>query len=155
MPHIYQDAVKALQETLKVRDSKRALIVMDNKYDFTFKCQDLKEAIPDHDFVSFRDKVALKKWLESSNDSHHLVLELPGWNTEVSGMEFKSMILLSSVCLKCNFEYRDSRILTRAKASLVIARYQNETCDCTHSWGSNVDPRFRFKVEQKMLERKI
>ena len=82
--------------------------------------------------------------------NHHLVLEgFDGWNTEVSGMEFKSMILLSSVCLKCNFEYRDSRILTRAKASLVIARYQNETCDCTHSDSWPSDPRLRFKVEQK------
>ena len=34
----------------------------------------------------------------------------------------------------------------------MIARYQNETCDCTHSDSWPSDPRLRFKVEQKKLE---
>ena len=32
----------------------------------------LKEAIPDHDFVNFKNKEELKKWLESSKMNHHL-----------------------------------------------------------------------------------
>ena len=155
MPHIYQDPIKALQETLKVHDSKRTFIVLD-KY-IGLEMSSLKEAIPEHDFVTFEDKEALKKWLESTNMNHHLVLQgFDVWNTQVSGMEFKNMLFLYSVCLKCNFGYKDARILTRAKASLVIARYQNENCNCTNCtqyWASS-NPRFRFKIEQKMQETK-
>ena len=89
----------------------------------------LKEAIPDHDFVNFKNKEGLKKWLASSNVNQHLVLkDFRGYNSEVSGMEFQSMIYLSSICLKCGNEDKNSGLITRAKASLLLARYEKQNC---------------------------
>ena len=95
----------------------------------------LKEAIPDHDFVNFKNKEELKKWLESSNINQHLVLQdyldtykSFGYNSKVSGMEFQSMIYLSSICLKCGVEFKSSCAITRAKASLLLAKYERQNC---------------------------
>ena len=113
----------------------------------------LKEAIPDHDFVNFKNKEELKKWLESSNMSRqHLVFLQDKYyeNSEVSGMEFQSMIYLSPICLKCGDEYKNSSIITRAKASLLLARYERQNCgdDCKNK----SYPNLKWNKESKKWE---
>ena len=92
----------------------------------------LKEAIPDHDFFNFKNKEELKNWLESRsmNQQHLVSQEYISSNilSEVSGMEFQSMIYLSRICLRCGHETKASSVITRAKASLLLARFANQNC---------------------------
>ena len=126
MSFIYSDPIKALQEAFKGQDYKNSFIFMEKE---GLEMSDLKEAIPGHDFVNFQNKEGLKKWLKASNMNQHLVLEDGNlYNSEVDGMEFQSMIYLSSICLKCGFEYKNSSVITRAKASLLLARYEKQNC---------------------------
>ena len=130
MPLVYPNPIKALEEIFRVHNFRKTFIVVD--YNFSdrttsFEMSTLKEAIPDHDFVSFRNKEAREEWFESNNMNQHLVLN--GYkldDPEVSGMEFQSMIYLSSTCSKCGFAYKDSRIVTRAKASLHLTKYEKD-----------------------------
>ena len=99
-------------------------------------------------FFYFKDKEGLKKWLESSNINQHLVLQDSNfYNSEVSGMEFQSMIYLSSICLKCGFEFKDSSLITRAKASLLLARYERQNCCKNKSY-----PNLKWNKESKKWE---
>ena len=92
--------------------------------------KNLRCQLPGHDFVNFQNKEDLKNWLQSSNMNQHLVSQdYIGYNPEVSGMEFQSMIHLHSICLKCEHELdRYSSLITRAKASLLLARYEKQNC---------------------------
>ena len=129
LPLIYPNEIKTLREAMKYQKHKRNFIFVKNG---NLEMSTLKNALPDNNFVSFKDEEALKNWLESSNtneSNQHLVLtDSYSYNTEVSGMEFPSMIYLSSICLKCGYEDIGSSIITRAKASLVIARYEKQNC---------------------------
>merc|ERR1711860_482285 len=69
MPLIYPNPIKALQEAFKVHHSKKNFISI---YRGELKMSTLKEAIPDHDFVNFKNKEDLKKCLELSNMDQHL-----------------------------------------------------------------------------------
>ena len=61
--------------------------------------------------------------------NQHLVLQdYNDYDSVVSGMEFQSMIYLSSICLKCGDEDKHSSVITRAKASLLLARYERQNC---------------------------
>ena len=135
MPLVYPNPIKALEEIFKVHNFKKTFIVVDKSFEMTT----LKETIPGHDFVSFRNKEAREDWFESNNMNQHLVLN--GYkldDPEVSGMEFQSMIYLSSTCSKCGFAYKDSRIVTRAKASLHLTKYEKDEfstpCPGNPSW---------------------
>ena len=135
IPFIYPDQIKALQVVFKEQNPKNTFIYMGNNYlesdDAVMSA--LKEAIPDQDFISFNDKRGLKNWLHSSNMNQHLVLHLLSqWNSvfsEISGMEFPSMIYLYPTCLKCGYGQKLSSFITRAKASLIIARYETQICN--------------------------
>ena len=70
MPLIYPNLIKALQEAFKVHHSKKNFICINGLGELEMST--LKEAIPDHDFVNFKNKEELKKWLESSKMNHHL-----------------------------------------------------------------------------------
>ena len=123
---ISPNPIKALQEAFKDQNHKKAFIVMENQ---GLEMSTLNEAIPEHDFVSIKDDKGLKKWIESSSKNQHLVLhDIYDYIFEVSGMEFQSMIYVSEICLKCGFQNKNSVLITRAKASLVIARYDGENC---------------------------
>ena len=134
MPDIYRNPIKALQEVFKNQDCKKTFIFIAK--DGGLEMSSLETNIPDHDFTSAKDKVALRNWLESSNMKQHLVLCVPpepyayqnSYNCFVSGMEFPSMIYLVSSCRRCHSDYFNPSpsVITRAKASLVIARYYEE-----------------------------
>ena len=95
----------------------------------------LKKAIPGHDFIDFKNNDALSNWLESRKMNQHLVYQ----NTD-----YDNITEVSSICLKCGVElsygslrhkqnneaYKLSAILTRAKASLVLAKYENKNFCC-------------------------
>ena len=88
MPLIYPNHIKALQEALKVHHSKNNFIFIQGKEKIEMlkkrmkkeenerlEMSTLKEAITDHDFVNFKNKEELKKWVEwveSSKMNHHL-----------------------------------------------------------------------------------
>ena len=128
MPLIYPNPIKALQEALKVHHSRRNFIFL--REDVSEDVSTFKEAFPDHDFLNYHNKEELKQWLESSNMNQHLVFQgHEGYNSEVSGMEFQSMIYMSAICLKCAHQDRKhSSVITRAKASLLNIRYENQNC---------------------------
>ena len=151
MPFIYPNPIKALQEAFKVHHSKKNFIFISIEVGKEFEMSTLKEAIPDHDFVNFHNKEDLKKWLESSNINQHLVLEdFRGYQHKVSGMEFQSMIYLSSICLKCGYEYsKDSSLITRAKASLLLARYERQNC---YQCKNKSYPNLKWNKESKKWE---
>ena len=70
------------------------------------------------------------------------------YNTEVSGMEFQIMIYLSSICLKCGHEYnKNSSLITRAKASLLLARYERQ--NCIDSCKNESYPNLKWNKESK------
>ena len=150
MPLIYPNPIKALQEAFKVHHSKKNFIFIDYEEE-EFEMSTLKEAIPDHDFVNFKNKEGLKKWLESSNINQHLVLQDSfGYYSEVSGMEFQSMIYLSPICLKCGDENKNSSVITRAKASLLLARYEKQ--NCIDSCKNESYPNLKWNNESKKWE---
>ena len=125
MPFIYPNLIKALQEAFKDQNPKNIFIIMNDE---GLKMSNLEEAIPDHCFVNFQDKEAMRKWLESSNTNQHLVLQGNLYDSKVNGMEFQSMMYVFPICLKCGDEDKKSSVITRAKASLVIANYENQDC---------------------------
>ena len=148
MPLIYPNLIKALQEAFKVHHSKKNFIYMEGGQ---LEISTLKEAIPEHDFFNFKDKEGLNKWLESSNINQHLVLQdYYDFNSGVSGMEFQSMIYLFSICLKCGDEYKDSSIITRAKASLLLPRYERQ--NCIDSCKNESYPNLKWNKESKKWE---
>ena len=128
MPLIYPNPIIALQEAFKVHHSSRNFIFL-RKDVSTFKA--FKKAFPDHDFLNYHNKEELKQWLESSNMNQHLVFQgHEGYNSEVSGMEFQSMIYMSAICLKCAYQnLNHSIVITRAKASLMHIRYESQNCN--------------------------
>ena len=130
MPLIYPNPCKALQEAFKVHHFEKTFISMPTNED-ELEVSTLKLAIPGHDFVNFKNKEKLKNWLKSRKMNQHLVLaDSSGiiFNTQVSGMEFQSMIYLSPICLKCGDEHRNSDAITRAKVSLLLVRYEHQNC---------------------------
>ena len=101
-------------------------------------------------FFYFKDKEGLNKWLESSNINQHLVLhDYSSYNSEVSGMEFQSMIFLSSICLKCGYEVKSPSVITRAKASLLLARYERQNCFLCKN---KIYPNLKWNKESKKWE---
>ena len=148
MPLIYPNPIKALQEAFKVHHSKKNFIFV-HSYRMVeeLEMSTLKEAIPDHDFLNFINEEELKSWLESSNVNQHLVLQSDYYtlNSEASGMEFQSMIYLYQICLKCGYEYKHPGAITRARASLLLAKY--ETQDCRTSAAN-----CKSQVEQRIQE---
>ena len=72
MPLIYLNPIKALQEAFKVHHYKNNLIYIYKEVFERLEMSTLKEAIPDHNFVNFKNKEELKMWLESSKMNHHL-----------------------------------------------------------------------------------
>ena len=55
------------------------------------------------------------------------------------------MIYLSEICLKCGHEYKDSSVITRAKASLLLARFEQQNCIfCKESY-----PNLKWNKESK------
>ena len=93
--------------------------------------------------------------------NQHLVLQDFFYvsNTKVSGMEFQSMIYLSSICLKCGFEYKESSVITRAKASLLLARFERQDCDlCEDDNHPNLKWNQEFKkweIEQDFFKNQL
>ena len=127
MPLIYPNPIKALQEAFKVHHSKNNFIFIEEEEELEMST--LKKAIPDHYFVNLNSKEKLTNWLVSSNMDQHLVLQDYSISTiEISGMEFQSMIYLSSICLKCGDKFKSSSVITRAKASLLLARFEKQNC---------------------------
>ena len=91
----------------------------------------MEEAIPGHEFIHCKQKAGLKHWLESSKMNQHLVLQHGSFYSNyrlVDGMEFQSMIYLHPICLKCGDEHKFSSVISRAKASLLLARYETQNC---------------------------
>ena len=83
---------------------------------------DLENAIPNNTFLDFQNKGALTEWHNSKKENLHLVSQKDQLS-DLSGLEFKTMIYLCQVCLICGLEVKNSLFITRAKASLVMARY--------------------------------
>ena len=128
IPFIYPDSIRALKEVFK-KDQKpeHAFIYMREK---CLAMSTLKNDIPGHDFVNFEDKQARNNWLGSSNRSQHLVYsDHINDHSEIVGMEFQSMIFVHPICLKCGCEHKGSSSITRAKASLVIVRFEEQDCE--------------------------
>ena len=131
LQHIYPTPNEALRGALQSQNTTSNLICINDDYD-CLRMSTLKEAFPDHDFNNFiADKEVLKNWLDKRTTiNQHLVLQdINFYCSTVSGMEFQNMIYLTSICLKCGDEEKNISIITRAKASLVIARYERQNCD--------------------------
>ena len=81
--------------------------------------------------------------------NQHLVLQ-SGYYYEVSGMEFQSMIYLSKICLKRGHEFNKySSLITRAKASLLLARYERQNCRLCEN---DTYPNLKWNEESKKWE---
>merc|ERR1712062_93177 len=128
LPHIYPTLIRALREALQCQNTTSNFICINDK---SLRMSTLKEAFPDQDFNIFlADKEVLKNWLHTRTiKNQHLVLQdINFYSSKISGMEFQNMIYLTSICLKCGAEEKDISLITRAKASLVIARYERQKC---------------------------
>jgi len=144
MPLIYPNPIKALQEAFKAHQPERNFIFLEKR-----GLENLEEAIPGHEFIHCKQKAGLKHWLESSKINQHLYLhDYDGYNSDVSGMEFQCMIYLSPFCFKCGYEFKNPSIITRAKASLLIARFEKQDCFC----GNNSYPKIKWNWKSKKWE---
>ena len=162
MPLIYPNPITALQEAFKVHHSKKYFVFMDNQtldssgpfgqigQSLGLEMSTLEEAISGHYFFDFQNREALNNWLKSSSMNQHLVLQdYHEYHFEVSGMEFQSMIYLSLICLKCAYENKHSSVITRAKASLLLARYEKQNCKLCQNWSY---PNLKWNKEYKKWE---
>ena len=120
IPLIYQDQIKALKAALDYNNHK-SFICIDGTTE-TFTMSALENAIPNNTFLDFQNKGALNEWHNSEKENLHLVSQKDQLS-DLSGLEFKTMIYLCQVCLICGLEVKNSLFITRAKASLVMARY--------------------------------
>ena len=156
MPLIYPNPIKALQEAFKVHHSKKNFIFIQKDLDEEAEMSILKEAVPCHDFLNFKNKEEVKSWLESSKMNQHLVLQHGSFYSNyrlVDGMEFQSMIYLHPICLKCGDEHKFSSVISRAKASLLLARYErkNQSPPCD-GCKNDISPNLKWNKISKKWE---
>ena len=130
MPFIYQDQIQALKAAFHYHKHKSFVYM-----EFPVSTQDstgltlriLENELLGQKFLDLRSPGALLKWQNSNENNLHLVSSSNSMS-DLSGMEFQSMIYLCHICLKCGAEVRNSLYITRAKASLVMSRYVRKNC---------------------------
>ena len=116
----------------------------------------LKNAIPGHDFVDFQNKEARKTWLSKAKEGtsilhQHLVSQVDELHiSSVAGMEFRHMIYLYPICLKCPFEFKFPIDITRAIESLLLVGYEKQNCP-KHCETDNY-PSLKWNNESKIWE---
>ena len=155
MPFIYPNEIKALKEALKSQNLKRTLICFENELLHLMhsnrgdRMKSLNEAISEHEFVDFKNEAARKTWLQSSKGNQHIVLhDDDSYHLTVYGMEFQSLIYITPICLKCGDEGdKKSIIITRAKASLVFAKFEKQNCCRFTSY-----PNIRWNMNRRKWE---
>ena len=149
MPLIYPNPIKALQDAFQAHHSKKNFIFIETEKEIEMST--FKEAIPGHDFFNVKNEGELKSWLESNDMNQHIVLQ-DFWivhnDSEVSGMEFLSMMYFNPICLKCGKEEdKPTSFITRAKASLLLAKYEKQNCCQNKSY-----PNLKWNNESKKWE---
>ena len=130
MPFIYQDQIQALKAALQYHNHKSFVYMESPAFgNYINLVKTLETEVPDHKFLDLRYPGAFFKWQNSNEDNLHLVSSSNSMS-DLSGVEFQSMIYLCPVCLECGAEVKNALYVTRAKASLVLSRYVKENQNC-------------------------
>lgn len=136
MPKWFPNPMEALKAALlETPKDKKCFIFIESKSHYLLS--DFKNALPQYDFGTFEDEDDRQAWFSSSvsvENPKHLILQVGDGGHKksyISGMEFDQMVSIYPACSKCGKEFFTSNIITRAKACLVMAKVEVQSCyDC-------------------------
>ena len=116
--------IEALEKAFKkIPAMKKCVIAFTDIEDILLS--DIQVAFPRRKFLEFSDPNEFQEW-QTSDKNYFLVYVGNGY--ELSGLEFDSMICIFWKCRDCGDEDTEPLIITRAKASLVVAKYSKPLC---------------------------
>ena len=132
---IHQDPFNALKESLHSQKLSKSFIYIQGPHIFQdVDFQNLQKEFPDHSFFKFENKEDRARWLAGEIEIGHLILQALGYNefyeNIIAGLEFQSVIYIYQACTKCGKEEMYSDVITRAKASLTLAKYMDSEFHC-------------------------
>ena len=135
-PLIHQNPFNALKESLHSQKLSKSFIYIQGPHIFQdVDYQNLQKEFPDHSFFKFENKEDRARWLAGEIEIGHLILQALGYNefyeNIIAGLEFQSVIYIYQACTKCGKEEMYSDVMTRAVASLTLARYMDPDCLCS------------------------
>ena len=106
---------------------KKCFICIDGDFIYDLNFTLINKTFPQYKFIHWDDwkEELIQEWFASNDTQTHLIYRnsRSAASSEIAGLEFESMIYLFPICQKCKGDNSDPLLATRAKASLVVARY--------------------------------
>ena len=117
----------ALRLGLEQMPSKGERLIVVHDVDFTTKptFDNIREILSEKLLVNFEDETKRQEWFMSEDRLQSIPVLANDFMVPIAinGLEFDSVLLLSSACSKCKYFQLDQSLVTRAKVMLIFAKY--------------------------------